>query len=58
MKTYCEEEVQLHAFLISALDGMNSQVHAPAALLPGKELPGPNNNLWIFNNAVSIAEVS
>jgi hypothetical protein len=42
MKTYGGVEVQLHAFLISALDGVSSQLHASAALPPppqGKSTP-------------------
>jgi hypothetical protein len=30
-------EAQLHAFLISALDGSERKLHVPAALSPGKE---------------------
>lgn len=30
-------ETYLHAFAISALDGVSVQFHAPAALLPGKK---------------------
>jgi hypothetical protein len=37
MKAYWEMEVQRHAFLTSALDEVSGQLHAPAALPPGKE---------------------
>jgi hypothetical protein len=37
MKTYWGVEVWLHVFLISELDGVSDQLHAPAALLPGEE---------------------
>jgi len=36
MKTYWGVEIQLHAFLTSALDGVSCQLHAPAPLLTGK----------------------
>jgi len=41
MKTYLGVEIQLHAFLTSALDGVSGQLHAPAALPPEKEPPVP-----------------
>jgi hypothetical protein len=37
MKAYWGVEVELHAFLISALAEVSGQLHAPAALPPGKE---------------------
>jgi hypothetical protein len=37
IKTYWGVEVYLHAFLTSALDEASGQLHAPAALPPGKE---------------------
>jgi hypothetical protein len=39
MTTYGGVEVKLHVFLISALDGVSGQLHAPATLPPGKEPP-------------------
>jgi len=39
MKIYEEVELQLHTLLTSALHGMSGQVHTPADLLLGKELP-------------------
>jgi len=36
MKAYWGVEVELHAFLSSALD-QSGQLHAPAVLFPGKE---------------------
>jgi len=39
MQTYWLVDVQLHAFLTLALDGGEWQLHAPAALPQGKELP-------------------
>jgi len=41
MKTYKRVQVQFHAFLSSALDGISGQLHAPAALTPEKEPPVP-----------------
>jgi hypothetical protein len=41
MKTYWGVEVQLHAFLTSALEEVSGQLHAPAALPPVKDLPVP-----------------
>jgi hypothetical protein len=37
MKTRGGVELQLRVFLISVLQGMRGQLHAPAALPPGKE---------------------
>jgi len=37
MKTCGRAEVQLHEFLISALDEVSGQFHAPVSLPPGKE---------------------
>jgi hypothetical protein len=37
MKMYWGVVVYLHAFLTLALDGVSGQLHAPAALHPGKE---------------------
>jgi hypothetical protein len=36
-KAYWGVEVELHAFLTSALDGGEGQLHAPAALPAGRE---------------------
>jgi hypothetical protein len=36
MKKYERVEVHLHAFITSALDGGNDQLHASAALPPGR----------------------
>jgi hypothetical protein len=41
MEAYWGGEVKLQAFLTSALDGIGDQLHAPAALPPGIELPVP-----------------
>jgi hypothetical protein len=37
MEAYWGVEVYLYAFLTSALEGSEWQLHAPAALLPGNE---------------------
>jgi len=37
MKTYGGVKVELHAFFTLALDGVSGQLHAAAALLPGKD---------------------
>jgi hypothetical protein len=37
MKAYWGMEAQLHAFLTSALDGGEDELHVPAALPSGKE---------------------
>jgi hypothetical protein len=45
METYCREEVYIHVFLTSALALCGGrQLHAPAALYPGKIVP---SNHWI-----------
>jgi len=41
MKAYWGMEIDIHAFLTSALDGMNGQLHFPAARRSGKELAVP-----------------
>jgi len=40
MEVYWEVEVWLHAFLTTAIDGCEFQLHDPAALLPGNDPPG------------------
>jgi hypothetical protein len=41
MKAYGGLDVYIHIFLTSALAGGGGQLHAPAALPPGKEAPVP-----------------
>jgi hypothetical protein len=41
MKAYGGVAVETHVFLTSALVGVSGQLHAPAALPPGKEPPVP-----------------
>jgi len=47
MKAYEEVEEQLHAFLISELNGARRRLRTPAALFPGKE-PSYTFNRWPY----------
>jgi hypothetical protein len=41
MKTYGGVDIQIHISLTSALAEVSGQLHTPAALPPGKEVPVP-----------------
>jgi len=40
VKAHGTVDFELHSFFTSTIDGVNGQIHAPAALTSGKNVPG------------------
>jgi hypothetical protein len=51
MKAHGRTELQLHSFLLSALDGVNGLLHAPATLPPEKNPSNHRIEDWVGSKA-------